>query len=42
MRAQAVDLAVAATRQILAEKLDETQTARLVDEALKELPGKLN
>jgi F-type H+-transporting ATPase subunit b len=42
VRAQAVDLAVAATRQILAEKLDETQAARLVDEALKDLPGKLN
>jgi len=42
VRSQAVDLAIAATRQILAEKLDETQTARLVDEALKELPGKLN
>jgi len=42
VRAQAVDLAVAATRQILAEKLDEAQAARLVDEALKDLPGKLN
>jgi len=42
VRAQAVDLAVAATRRILAEKLDEAQAARLVDEALKELPGKLN
>jgi F-type H+-transporting ATPase subunit b len=42
VRAQAVDLAVAATRQILADKLDETQAARLVDEALKDLPGKLN
>ena len=38
VRAQAVDLAVAATRQILAEKLDEAQAARLVDEALKDLP----
>jgi F-type H+-transporting ATPase subunit b len=42
VRAQAVDLAVAATRQILADKLDETQAARLVDEALEDLPGKLN
>jgi F-type H+-transporting ATPase subunit b len=42
VRAQAVDLAVAATRRILAEKLDEAQAARLVDEALKDLPGKLN
>jgi CheY-like chemotaxis protein len=31
-----------ATRQILAQKLDETAQGRLIDEAIRELPGKLN
>jgi len=42
VRAQAVDLAIAATRQILTSKVDKTQAAKLVNEALKDLPGKLN
>ena len=36
------DIALAVTRQILAQKLDETAQGRLIDEAIRELPGKLN
>jgi len=42
VRNLAVDIAVAATRQILAEKLDEARASELVDEAIKEIPGKLH
>ena len=42
VRAAAVDLAVAATRKILTEKLDAGRQDALVDAAIKELPGKLN
>lgn len=42
VRAAAVDVALAATRQLLGTKLDAAAQTRLVDEALRELPGKLN
>jgi F-type H+-transporting ATPase subunit b len=42
VRAAAVDVALAATRHLLTSKLDATAQTRLVDEALRELPGKLN
>jgi len=42
VRAQAVDLAVAATRHILTDKLDAKAAAKLVDEAIKDMAGKLN
>jgi F-type H+-transporting ATPase subunit b len=42
VRAAAVDLAMAATRKILTEKLDAGRQDALVDAAIKELPGKLN
>ena len=38
----AVDIALAATRQILSQRLDEAAQGRLIDEAIRELPGKLN
>jgi F-type H+-transporting ATPase subunit b len=42
VRDLAVDIAVAATRQILADKLDEAKAAELVDAAIKEVPNKLH
>ena len=42
VRGHAVDLAIAATRQLVADKLTQAQAAKLVDGALKELPGKLH
>jgi len=42
VRAMAVDIAVAATRRILADKLDEAKAAELVDQAIKDLPEKLH
>jgi F-type H+-transporting ATPase subunit b len=42
VRNLAVDIAVAATRKILTEQLDEAKTAELVDAAIKEIPGKLH
>ena len=42
VRAAAVDVALAATRQLLGTKLDPAAQTRLIDEALRELPGKLN
>ena len=42
VRAAAVDLAMAATRKILTDKLDAGRQDALVDAAIKELPGKLN
>jgi len=42
VRAAAVDLAMAATRKILTDKLDAGRHEALVDAAIKELPGKLN
>lgn len=37
-----VDIAIAASGQILARRLDEKQSARLVDEAIKDLPKHLH
>lgn len=42
VRNQAVDLAVAASARLIAANLDEEKAARLVDEAIKELPDKLH
>lgn len=42
VRAAAVDLAMAATRKILTDKLDAGRQDALIDAAIKELPGKLN
>jgi F-type H+-transporting ATPase subunit b len=42
VRAVAVDVALAATRALLEQKLDDDARARLVDAAIRELPGKLN
>jgi F-type H+-transporting ATPase subunit b len=42
VRNQAVDLAVAASARLIADNLDEEKAARLVDEAIKELPDKLH
>lgn len=42
VRNQAVDLAIAASARLLAENLDEQRAARLIDEAIKELPEKLH
>ncbi|MDX1425178.1 MAG: F0F1 ATP synthase subunit B [Kiloniellales bacterium] len=42
VRNQAVDLALAASARLLADNLDETKAARLVDQAIEELPGKLH
>ena len=42
VRAAAVDIAIAATGKLLAEKLDAAKQDALVDGAIKELQGKLN
>jgi F-type H+-transporting ATPase subunit b len=42
VRAAAVDVAVAATGKLLAEKLDAGRQDALIDGAIKELQGKLN
>lgn len=42
VRAAAVDLAMAATRKLLTEKLDTARHEALIEGAIKELPGKLN
>ena len=42
VRNQAVDLAIAASRRLMADNLDEARAARLVDEAIKDLPDKLH
>lgn len=42
VRAEAVNLAVAATRHLLAGKLDAKQADKLIDQSIKELPGKLH
>jgi len=42
VRAAAVDLAMAATRKILTDRLDTGRQEALIDAAIKELPGKLN
>ena len=42
VRAMAVDLAVNATRKLLAENVDAKKAEALVDEAIKDLPQKLH
>lgn len=42
VRAAAVEVALTATRALLEQKLDEGAQARLIEEAIRELPGKLN
>lgn len=42
VRDQAVDVAIAATRALLAENLDADRATALVDRAIGDLPGKLN
>jgi len=42
VRTLAVDLAVGATRKLLAETVDERKAAALVDDAIKDLPKKLH
>lgn len=42
MRNLAVDVAIAATRKVLTEQIDERRSAGLVDQAIAELPTKLH
>ena len=42
VRDQAVDMALAATRRLLAENLDQSRAETLIDEAIAELGDKLN
>ena len=42
VRNMAVDLAVSATRKLLEDRIDEKKSAGLIDQAIKELPGKLH
>lgn len=42
VRAAAVDIAIAATEKILAEKLDDAKADALVEQAIRELPAKLH
>ena len=42
VRGQAVDLAVAAAAKLISENLDASKAASLTDEAIKELPSRLN
>jgi F-type H+-transporting ATPase subunit b len=42
VRTLAVDVAIAATGKLLAEKLDGARADALIDSAIKELPSKLN
>jgi F-type H+-transporting ATPase subunit b len=42
VRTLAVDVAIAATAKLLTEKLDGARTDALIDNAIKELPSKLN
>jgi F-type H+-transporting ATPase subunit b len=42
VRAAAVDVAVAATERLLRDKLDGAKGDALIDQAIKELPGKLH
>ncbi len=41
VRDTAIDLAIAATRRLLSERLDEQAAARLVDDAIDELPARI-
>ena len=42
VRHQAVDLAIAATARLLQDRIDDSKAGALVDEAIRELPSKLN
>ena len=42
VRNQAVDVAVAATARLLQDRIDDTKAGALVDDAIRELPSKLN
>jgi F-type H+-transporting ATPase subunit b len=42
VRDTTVDIAIAATRALITERLDEATAARLADAAITELPGKLH
>jgi len=42
VRAAAVDVAIAATGKLLAERLDGAKGDALIDQAIRELPGKLH
>ena len=42
VRNVAVDVAIAATRKLLADKMDATASARLIDRTISELPQKLH
>lgn len=42
IRAYAAELAVKATAEIIAEKMDEKTNARLVDDSIKQVAGQLN
>ena len=42
VRAAAVDLAVAAASRLIAERLDARTADALIDDAIRQLPGKLN
>lgn len=42
VRKQAVDLALAASARLMADNLDDDRAARLVDEAIKDLPDKMH
>ena len=42
MRAAAVDVAIAATGKLLAEKLEGAKGDALIDQAIRELPSKLH
>jgi F-type H+-transporting ATPase subunit b len=42
IRAVAVEVAMAATRQILAKQLDERRRSELIDQAIQALPGRLH
>jgi F-type H+-transporting ATPase subunit b len=42
VRAMAVDLAIAATRQVIAEELTGKRADALVDQSIAELPQKLH
>jgi F-type H+-transporting ATPase subunit b len=42
VRDQAVEIAVAATAKLMAEKVDKDRAAALVDEAIRELPTRLH
>lgn len=41
VRDTAIDLAIAATRRLMTERLDEQAAARLVDDAIAEIPARL-